>query len=444
MTQQFRHKSSDCASRAGFPAGTENFAYQNGSLAVENVVIADIAAAVGTPFYVYSAGAILGNFKRLAALFGDLDMMIAYAVKANSNQAVLKLLAQAGAGADIVSGGELYRALAAGINPQKIVYSGVGKTEEEMDFALKSNIFCFNVESVAELRQLSERARHMRKKAAVALRINPDIDARTHAKIATGKAENKFGIPHKEAGAAYADAAALPNIEICGADVHIGSQIETPAPYARAFAFAADLVRELRAQGFPIRHLDIGGGLGIAYNAAKKPPITAELYAALVKKHLSGLGLSLICEPGRFIVGNGGALIMRVLSVKRGSAKNIIIVDAAMNDLIRPTLYEAWHEIVPIAEAEYNGIKALGDIVGPVCETGDYLALNRALPMPNAGALLAVLSCGAYGASMANTYNSRLLIPEVLVKGDRFAVIRPRETYADMAAKDIVPEWLQQ
>jgi len=439
-----RDKDRQALSRAGqgFPPGAEAFSYQNGVLAADKVPLPELAAAIGTPFYVYSATAIRTALRRFTAAFAGLDMLVAYAVKANSNQAVLKLLADAGAGADIVSGGELRRALAAGFPPEKIVYSGVGKTAEEIDLALRRRIGCFNVESLAELRLLAARAQALGVVAPVALRINPDIAAGGHAKIATGKAENKFGIAQADALPAYALAAGLKGITICGLDVHIGSQIVTAEPFARAFAFAARLVRELRQQGLTIRHVDIGGGLGVAYRAGGRPPLEPAAYAALLRQHLGGLGLSFIAEPGRFVTANAGALVAKVLFVKPAAAKNCIIVDAAMNDLIRPTLYEAWHEIVPViapaaAEPRYNS-----DIVGPVCETGDYLALGRLMPEPEPGALLAVLSSGAYGAGMANSYNSRLLVPEALVEGSRFAVIRPRPTYDSLLARDHIPAWL--
>ncbi|KAA6406046.1 diaminopimelate decarboxylase [Candidatus Tokpelaia sp.] len=428
--------------KQGFPPGTEAFAYKDNVLAVENVLLPVIAASVGTPFYVYSATVICRNYRAFKAAFAGLDILVAYAVKANSNQAVLKLLAGAGAGADIVSGGELRRALAAGFHPQKIVYSGVGKTAEEMDFALQSRIGCFNVESPAELQLLSARAQALGAEAPVSLRINPDIAAGGHAKIATGKAENKFGIPQAEALQAYALAARLKGIKICGLDVHIGSQIEQAEPFARAFAFAAGLVQDLRRQGFSITHIDIGGGLGIAYQAGAKPPLEPGAYAALLRQYLGGLGLSFIAEPGRFITGNAGALVTKVLFVKPTAAKNFIIVDAGMNDLIRPTLYDAWHEIVPVVAPPAGEPCYQSDIVGPVCETGDYLALDRQMPLMPAGALLAVLSSGAYGAGMAGNYNSRLLVPEVLVEGGRFAIIRPRATYDSLLAQDKIPDWL--
>lgn len=426
----------------GFPAGAEHFAYKNGALHAENVAVAAVAAQMGTPFYLYSAAAIRENYRRFAASFSDMPMLVAYAVKANSNQAVLRLLAREGAGADIVSGGELRRAQAAGIDPSKIVYSGVGKTAAELDFALEQKIRCFNVESVAELQLLAERAAAKHCKAPVSLRINPDIDARTHDKIATGKAENKFGIAAAQAREAYALAASYPSIEICGVDVHIGSQIEEAEPFAQCFAFAARLVADLRAAGFPIRHIDVGGGLGIAYKAGAKAPLAAEAYAALLRRHLGGLDLEFITEPGRYIVGNAGILVASVLSVKQSEGKNFLIADAGMNDLIRPTLYEAWHEILPVAEADNRGEKLKTDIVGPVCESGDYLALNRQMPALKRGALLAVFSCGAYGAVMAGTYNSRPLIAEALADGSRFAAIRAREGYAELLARDIVPGWL--
>jgi len=431
--------------RRAFPAGAECFAYKSGALAIDNVPIAEIAASAGTPFYIYSANQIRANYRNFAEAFAPMPALVAYAVKANSNQAILTLLAKEGAGADIVSGGELRRALAAGIAADKIVYSGVGKTAEELDFALQSKIRCFNVESIMELRLLSQRAAALGRIAPVSLRVNPDIDAETNAKIATGKAENKFGIPYGRALEAYALAASLPGIKICGADVHIGSQIEKPEPFAKAFAFAADLVRSLRAAGFPIKHIDIGGGLGIAYKAGrnqKLPPLTAHDYAELARQYLGNLDLRIITEPGRYITGNAGALIARIISVKQGEAKNFLIADAGMNDLIRPALYDAWHEIIPIEEAQLNAPKFKTDIVGPVCETGDYFALARQMPLLPQGALIAVLSGGAYGAVMAGNYNTRPLIAEVLADEGRFAIIRKRETYEQILARDIVPDWL--
>jgi len=430
------------AERAAFPAGTEAFAYCRGQLAVEETAVADIAAEVGTPFYVYSAAALRGNYRRFAEAFGDLPMLTAYAVKANSNQAVLRLLGNEGAGADIVSGGELSRALAAGIAPGKIVYSGVGKTAAELDFALKTGIFCFNIETAAELKLLAERAQALKLIAPVSLRINPDIDAQTHVKIATGKAENKFGIPAARAEEFYRLAASAPFLAIRGVDVHIGSQIETAAPFERVFRFAARLVGQLRAGGFPIRHIDVGGGLGVAYRAGRPAPLAPEAYAALLRRHLGGLGLDFITEPGRYIAANAGALIASVAAVKQGAAKNFIICDAGMNDLIRPTLYEAHHEIIPAAEAAADVPRQMADIVGPICETGDYLALNRAMPQLGRGDLLAVLSAGAYGAVMSSVYNSRPLAAEVMVEGSRFALIRPRQTVAELIARDHMPDWL--
>jgi len=429
-------------SRPGFPAGAEDFAYHRGALAAENVPLARIAAEAGTPFYVYSAAALRRNYRRFAAALAPLPALVAYAVKANSNQAVLRLLAREGAGADIVSGGELSRALAAGIAPAKIVYSGVGKTAAELDFALQSGIFCFNVESAAELKLLSARAAALNLTAPVSLRINPDIDAGTHAKIATGKAENKFGIPAARAGEIYRLAASLPHLRICGVDVHIGSQIERAAPFERVFRFAAGLVGQLRAAGFPIRHIDVGGGLAAAYRAGRPAPVSPEAYAGLLKRHLGSLGLHFITEPGRYIAANAGALITAIVAVKQGADKNFIICDAGMNDLIRPTLYDAYHEIAPLAEPAAGAPLFPADIVGPVCETGDYLALSRPMPPLSSGDLLAALSAGAYGAVMSSVYNSRPLAAEVMVEGSRFALIRPRQSMAELISRDRVPDWL--
>lgn len=424
-----------------------HFAYKDGVLHAEDVSVADIAAAVGTPFYVYSTATLTRHLKVFGDAFGDLKPLVCYAMKANSNQAVLATLAKAGSGADVVSEGELRRALAAGIPASKIMFSGVGKTAAEMRFALDAGILCFNVESEPELERLNDVALAMGKVAPVSLRINPDVDAKTHAKISTGKAENKFGIDWQRARAVYARAGALPGIKATGIDMHIGSQITELAPFDAAFARLSDLITDLRSDGHAIDHVDLGGGLGIPYRNDNNPPPLPDAYAEVVKRHVSGLNCRVMFEPGRLIAGNAGILVTEVIYVKEGpadkpGAKNFVIADAAMNDLIRPTLYEAYHEIWPVVEAVDGAPEFVADVVGPVCETGDYLGLDRKMPKPAPGDLLAVLSAGAYGAVQAGTYNSRLLIPEVLVHGDQFHVIRPRLSYDDLLALDSVPDWL--
>lgn len=418
------------------------FQYRNGVLHVENVALADIAHAEKTPFYVYSATALRHNFHTFCDAFRNMKMLVAYALKANSNQAILTLLAKEGAGTDVVSEGEMRRALAAGIPSRRIVYSGVGKTVGEMDFALAQGIHCFNVESEPELIQLSARAEAAGKKAPVSLRINPNVDARTHKKIATGKSENKFGIPLAKAHEAYHLAASLPGIHICGVDVHIGSQIYELAPFENAFAITAKFVGELRSEGHKITHIDIGGGLGISYRPDDLPPPSPQEYAGVVHKHMGQLGVDLVAEPGRLLVGNAGMFVTSVIYLKEGAGKKFVIVDGAMNDLVRPTLYDAWHTIMPVVEPERNTDLIIVDIVGPVCETGDYLGLERQLPCPVAGDLLAVASAGAYGAVMSNTYNTRLPVPEILVEGERCHTIRPRPGYEHLIGMDSVPDWL--
>ncbi len=419
-----------------------HFAYRAGVLHAEDVPAPALAAAVKTPFYCYSAGTIRRHFTVFADAFKGLDALVCYAMKANSNQAVLKLLASLGAGADVVSGGELARALHAGIPAQKITFSGVGKTAEEITQALDAGILCFNVESEPELEAISALAAACGKTAHVSLRVNPDVDARTHAKISTGLAENKFGVPLSRAREVYARAAKLPGIKVSGADMHIGSQLTDLAPFDQAFTLLAELVRDLRADGHAIAHVDLGGGLGIPYHAGEDPAsYHPERYAEIVRRHFAGLGCKLIFEPGRLIVGNAGVLVTRVLYVKKGEAKTFVIVDAGMNDLVRPTLYDAWHEILPVKEPT-SPETIVADIVGPVCETGDYLALGRAIAEPQPGDLLAVMTAGAYGAVQSGTYNTRPLIPETLVDGDRFAVIRERPSVEDVIALDRVPPWL--
>nr|WP_236760232.1 diaminopimelate decarboxylase [Agrobacterium tumefaciens] len=408
----------------------------------ENVPVPEIAKAVGTPFYVYSTATLERHYKVFSGAFADVDAMVCYAMKANSNQAVLKTLAKLGAGIDVVSGGELRRALAAGVPASRIMFSGVGKTVAEMDYALDAGIYCFNIESEPELEVLNLRAVKAGKRAHVSFRINPDVDARTHAKISTGKKENKFGISYERARAVYAQAATLPGIEVTGIDMHIGSQITELQPFEDAFRLLRELVEALRTDGHTISHVDIGGGLGIPYRDDNNPPPLPDAYAHIVKNELKSLNCKIITEPGRLIVGNAGILVTEVIYVKDGGEKTFVIVDGAMNDLIRPTLYEAYHGIRPVVQPALDAPRIKADIVGPVCETGDYLALDREMAAPQPGDLIAVSSAGAYGAVQAGTYNSRLLVPEVLVKGDKFHVIRPRGTYEELIALDSVPVWL--
>ncbi|AMX94985.1 diaminopimelate decarboxylase [Mesorhizobium sp. M7A.F.Ca.CA.002.10.1.1] len=419
-----------------------HFDYRDGVLHAEDVAIPDIAAQVGTPFYCYSTATLTRHYRVFAQSFAGLDTLVCYAMKANSNQAVLRTLAKLGAGADVVSEGELRRALAAGIPAGKILFSGVGKTAREMDFALAAGILCFNVESEPELELLSARAVALGKVAPISLRINPDVDARTHKKISTGKAENKFGIPWQRARQVYARAATLPGIRITGIDTHIGSQITELQPFDDAFALLVDLVGALRADGHAIEHIDLGGGLGIPYRVDNNPPPLPDAYAQIVRKHVTKLGLKVMFEPGRLIVGNAGILVSEVIFVKEGDAKNFLVVDAAMNDLIRPTLYDAFHDIRPVVQPPADTPRMMVDVVGPVCETGDYIGLDRDLPRLKAGDLIAVSTAGAYGAVQAGTYNTRLLVPEVLVDGDRFHVVRPRLTYDDLIGLDSMPDWL--
>ncbi|PPJ45388.1 diaminopimelate decarboxylase [Rhizobium sp. KAs_5_22] len=419
-----------------------HFDYRDGVLYAEDVSVPEIARAVGTPFYCYSTATLERHYKVFAKAFSGVDSMVCYAMKANSNQAVLKTLARLGAGVDVVSEGELRRALAAGVPANRIMFSGVGKTVQEMDLALDVGIYCFNVESEPELEVLASRAQKAGKTAHVSFRVNPDVDARTHAKISTGKKENKFGISFDRARAVYARAATLPGIEVAGIDMHIGSQITEMQPFEDAFRLLRELVDTLRADGHAIAHVDIGGGLGIPYKDDNNPPPEPTAYAKVVLEQLSGLNCKIIAEPGRLIVGNAGILVTEVIYVKDGGDKTFVIVDAAMNDLIRPTLYEAYHEVRPVVISAASAPRIRADIVGPVCETGDYLALDREMAMPRSGDLLAVGSAGAYGAVQAGTYNTRRLIPEVLVNGSEFHVIRPRPSYEDMIALDSIPAWL--
>ncbi|HWV42903.1 diaminopimelate decarboxylase [Pseudorhodoplanes sp.] len=418
-----------------------HFAYRSGGLHAEAVDLTTIADAVGTPFYCYSSATLERHYRVFADAFADVPALVCYAVKANSNQAVIATLARLGAGADVVSGGELKRALAAGIPAQKIMFSGIGKTAAELALAVETGILCVNVESEPELEALSQVATSMGRSVDISIRVNPDVDAKTHAKIATGKAENKFGIPISRAREVYRHAARLPGLHVAGVDMHIGSQITELSPFADAFALLSDFVRELRADGHAITHVDLGGGLGIPYREGDETPPDPAAYAAVVKEATKGLGCKLIFEPGRLIVGNAGILVTRVIYVKRGEAKTFVIVDAAMNDLIRPTLYEAHHDIIPVRPPA-GGAWIRADIVGPVCETGDYLALNRDLPEPKPGDLLAVMTAGAYGAVQAGTYNTRALVPEVLVKGDAWSLVRPRLEADALIALDRMAPWL--
>ncbi|MBO9100040.1 MULTISPECIES: diaminopimelate decarboxylase [unclassified Rhizobium] len=419
-----------------------HFQYRDGVLYAEDVAVSKIAATVGTPFYCYSTATLERHYRVFSEAFHGVDAMVCYAMKANSNQAVLKTLGRLGAGVDVVSLGELTRALAAGIPAERIMFSGVGKTAPEMDAALEAGIYCFNVESEPELEVLNQRAVRAGKKAPVSFRINPDVDARTHAKISTGKKENKFGISYERARAVYARAATLPGIEVTGIDMHIGSQITELQPFQAAFKLLRELVETLRGEGHAIHHVDVGGGLGIPYHDDNNPPPSPDAYAEIVKNELSQLNCRIVTEPGRLLVGNAGILVTEVIYVKDGGEKSFVVVDAAMNDLIRPTLYEAYHEIRPVVVTAASAPRIKADVVGPVCETGDYLALDREMSMPKPGDLLAVSSGGAYGAVQAGTYNSRLLVPEVLVKGDEFHVVRPRQTYQDLIDLDSLPAWL--
>nr|WP_319514240.1 diaminopimelate decarboxylase [uncultured Cohaesibacter sp.] len=421
-----------------------HFDYIDGVMHAEGVSIPDIAKQVGTPFYVYSTATLERHYKVFSEAFSDVDSMLCYAMKANSNQAVLKVLARLGAGADVVSEGEMRRALAAGIPASKILFSGVGKTRRELTFALEQDILCFNVESEPELEHLSKIAAELGKEARISLRINPDVDAKTHAKIATGKSENKFGIPWKRAREVYQRANSLPGIKVTGIDMHIGSQITHLEPFDSAFERLEDLVKQLRSDGIEIDHVDLGGGLGIPYQNTQSPPPLPRDYAETVKKHVKDLDCKVYFEPGRLIAGNAGVLITQVIYRKEGEGKTFVIVDGAMNDLIRPTLYEAWHEAKPVTEPSYDTPVSNVDIVGPVCETGDFLAQDRPLPHMDSGDLVAIMSAGAYGAVQACTYNSRLLVPEVLVSGDKWHVIRERKSYDALLALDSVPDWLEE
>ena len=421
----------------------QHFEYRGSRFHAEDVDLAEIAAQVGTPFYCYSSATLTRHFRVFKDAFAGQKAMVCYAMKANSNQAVLKTLVNLGAGMDVVSEGELRRALAAGTPRTKIIFSGVGKTRVEMALGLESGIRCFNVESEPELDALSEVAAARNLRAPIAIRVNPDVDARTHAKIATGKSENKFGVPLSRAREVYARAKSLPGIEVDGVDMHIGSQITELSPFDDAFALLAEFVAALRADGHDIRHVDLGGGLGVPYRFDNAPPPHPEAYADIVARRTRALDCEVFLEPGRLIVGNAGVLVTTVIYVKGGERKSFVIVDAAMNDLIRPTLYDAHHEIRPLQEAGPCDPRIVADVVGPVCESGDYLALDREMAKPRAGDLLAILTAGAYGAVQAGTYNTRRLVPEVLVNGRAYSVIRPRPSYEELIGLDKLPPWLE-
>lgn len=421
-----------------------HFHYKNGFLHAENIDLRHLAETIGTPFYCYSSATLERHFKVFQEAFEGTDTLSCFAVKVNSNQAVLKTLARMGAGMDIVSMGELIRVLKAGVQGNKIVFSGVAKTAEEMAVALDAEIYCFNVESEPELQLLAKVAQEKGVKAPIALRVNPDVDAGTHAKISTGKSENKFGIPIKQAHQVYHQARLLPSLDVIGVDAHIGSQITDLKPFENEAKKLAFLAEELLRDGFSLKHIDFGGGLGVPYTKDDTPPPSPFEYAQTIKAHTSHLNLKYVFEMGRMIAGNAGILITKVIYVKKGEGRNFIIVDAAMNDLIRPTLYDAYHHIESVDQSasERETIKA--DIVGPVCETGDYLALQRELPVPKPGELLAVMTAGAYGAVLSSSYNSRRLVPEIMVRDSNYHIIRPRPTYEDLIKLDSLPDWLDE
>ena len=420
----------------------DHFLYRDGALFAEDVPVAEIAAAVGTPFYVYSTATLLRHYRLFDEALAGTDHLVCYAMKAAGNMAILRTLAQAGAGMDVVSQGEYLRARAAGVPGDRIVFSGVGKTEEEMRVALEGGIRQFNVESEPEMETLSRVAQSLGKVAPITIRVNPDVDARTHAKIATGKSENKFGIPIARAREVYAMAARLPGLEIVGIDVHIGSQLTELEPFEQAYGKVAELTEALRADGHTIRRLDLGGGLGIPYTRSNAAPPLPTDYGAMIKRTLGHLGCEIEIEPGRLIAGNAGLLVSSVIYIKNGEGRDFLIVDAAMNDLIRPAMYDAHHDIVPVIEAAPGAEQLPYDVVGPVCETGDTFARQRDLPPLASGDLVAFRSAGAYGAVMSSEYNARPLIPEVLVNGDQFAVIRRRPSFDEMMNRDTIPSWL--
>ncbi|MYM57234.1 diaminopimelate decarboxylase [Thalassovita mangrovi] len=420
----------------------DHFLYHNGALYAEDVPVAEIAAQVGTPFYCYSTATLLRHYRLFDEALAGMNHVVCYAMKAASNQAILKTLAEAGAGMDVVSGGEYARAIAAGVPGDRIVFSGVGKTRDEMRAALEGGIRQFNLESEPEMEVLNEVALSLGVQAPVTVRVNPDVDAKTHAKIATGKSENKFGIPIARAREVYARAAQLPGLRVVGIDVHIGSQLTDLEPFRLAYRKVAELTRALREDGHDIHRLDLGGGLGIPYTRSNEaPPLPIE-YGAMIREELGDLGCEIEIEPGRLIAGNAGIMVSKVVYVKSGEGRDFLILDGAMNDLVRPAMYEAHHDIIPIIEPEAAAEQRPYDIVGPVCETGDTFAKQRMMPPVAAGDLVAFRSAGAYGAVMSSEYNTRPLIPEVLVKGDQFAVIRSRPTFDEIINRDTIPSWL--
>jgi diaminopimelate decarboxylase len=420
----------------------DHFLYRDGVLYAEDVPVAEIAAAVGTPFYVYSTATLLRQYQLFDEALAGMDHLVCYAMKAASNQAILKTLGDAGAGMDVVSGGEYLRAKAAGVPAERIVFSGVGKTADEIRLALQGGIRQFNVESEPEMEVLNAVALSLGKVAPITIRVNPDVDAKTHAKIATGKSENKFGIPIARAREVYAMAGAMKGLDVIGIDVHIGSQLTDLAPFELAYQKVAELTEVLRADGHNIHRLDLGGGLGIPYARSNEAPPLPLDYGALIKRTVGHLGCEIEIEPGRLIAGNAGLMVSEVIYVKSGEGRDFLILDGAMNDLIRPAMYDAHHDIVPVAEPAPGAEQQPYDIVGPVCESGDTFAKQRMMPKLSAGDLVAFRSAGAYGAVMSSEYNTRPLIPEVLVKDDQFAVIRPRPTFDEMINRDTIPEWL--
>ena len=420
----------------------DHFLYRDGTLFAEDVALPEIAAAVGTPFYVYSTATLTRHFQLFDEALAGLDHLVCFAVKSNSNLAVLKVLGDLGAGMDVVSGGEYLRAKAAGVPGERIVFSGVGKTRAEIRLVLEGGIRQFNVESEPELRAISQIAAEMGLRAPIALRVNPDVDAKTHEKIATGKSENKFGIPIAKARAVYAEAAELAGIDVVGVDVHIGSQLTDLAPFEAAFLKVRELTLALREDGHAIRRLDLGGGLGIPYTRSNEAPPLPLDYGAVVRRTLGDLGCEIEIEPGRLISGNAGLMVSSVIWLKEGEGRDFLIVDAAMNDLVRPAMYSAHHDIIPVIEPAAGAEAARYDIVGPVCETGDTFAKGRDLTALSEGDLVAFRSAGAYGAVMASEYNTRPLIPEVLVNGDQFAVIRARPSFEEILARDTIPAWM--
>ncbi len=420
----------------------DHFLYQDGELFAEDVSLRDIAAQVGTPFYCYSAATLTRHFNLFDEALAGMEHLVCYAMKANSNQAVLKLLGDMGAGMDVVSGGEYRRARAAGVPGERIVFSGVGKTEEEMRLAISGGIRQFNIESEPEMVLLSSVAVSLGAEVPVTIRVNPDVDAKTHEKISTGKKGDKFGIPISRAVEVYAQAAALPGLKVIGIDVHIGSQMVDLEPFRLAFRKVAELTEVLRGEGHEIARLDLGGGLGIPYERSNADPPLPRDFGQVVREEVGHLGCEIEIEPGRLIAGNAGVLVSKVIYVKSGEDRNFLILDAAMNDLIRPAMYGAYHDIIPLSEPKPGAEPATYDVVGPVCESGDTFTKQRVMAEMGPGELVAFRSAGAYGAVMSSEYNSRPLIPEVLVRGDQFAVIRPRPTFDEMINRDTIPPWL--